>query len=165
MSVSKQKQEPIGKENRMTEQAGKESQDINLMAKKAFRNRLKGNPEGRQPIFGEVSAMTYHEQLNMVMDTQARFAQIPARIRNKHGNDPWRLLKWLENPANAKEAVKQGLMVDQGGLFDEEEAEPQLNAVQTSITDPPPPEGSLDAFVAGTADPEANPRKSGKKAS
>jgi len=165
LSVRKQPDVPIGKENRITEQAGKETQDINFMAQRAFRNRLKGNPQGREPIFGEVSSLSYHEQMNMVLDIQNRFNRLPPRVRRQFKNDPYQALKFIEEPSNLKEAVKLGLVVDEAGVFDEPEADPRPNAVQTSITDPPPPEGSLEAFVAGTADPEANPRKGGKKGS
>lgn len=170
MGVSKKVQLTVGKDNRITEQAGKETQDINVMAKKAFRNRLLGNPDGRQPIFGDVSSASYHEQMNTVLDIQNRFNKLPARTRRQFQNNPFICLKFVEDPSNAKQAVKMGLLIDEEGIFDEGPVEPVPNAVQTSLVDPPPPEGSspgqaLDAFLDRTADPEANPsfKKGGKK--
>jgi len=168
MGILKKIEPAIGLDNRITEQAGKETQDINNMAKRAFRNRLNGNPEGRKPVFGEVSSLTYHEQMNMVLDVQNRFNKLPPRVRKQFQNNPFVCLKFLEDPSNLKEAVKLGLVIDEQGVFDEPENDPVPNAVQTSLVNPPPPEGSspgaaLDAFLASTADPEANPRKGGKK--
>lgn len=164
MSVLKKLEPTVGKENRITEQAGKETQDINNMAKRAFRNRLKGDMDGREPIFGVVSALSYHEQMNMVLDIQNRFNRLPPRVRRQFKNDPYQALKFIEEPANLREAVKLGLVIDEEGVFDEKETDPRPNAVQTSITDPPPPEGSLDAFVAATAASDGSKPKGAKKA-
>jgi len=157
MGITKKIQPSHGLENRITEQAGKETQDINNMAKRAFRNRLKGDPGGRTPIFGEVSSLTYHEQMNMVTDIQNRFNHLPPRVRRQFQGNPYLLLKFVEDPKNAKEAVKWGLLIDEEGVFDEPEPKPATNPSAGAQDAPLPPKGSLDEFVSKTAD------KDGKK--
>lgn len=55
-------------------------------------------------------APTYQEALNLVMDAQASFASLDARVRARFENDPVKLLAFLDNPDNLQEAISLGLV-------------------------------------------------------
>jgi len=74
-----------------------------------------GDPRAtREPMFGDFThaAMGYHQALNMVMGVQERFERLPATLRSKFFNDPQKLLAWLEDPKNLKEAQALRLLPD-----------------------------------------------------
>lgn len=71
-----------------------------------------GNPNAnRQPRFVVMPSLSYHEMMNKVTDMQMQFSGLPARTKGKFNNDPYQMLRWLENPANRKEAVEMGLLI------------------------------------------------------
>lgn len=66
--------------------------------------------------------------LDRIHNAEDLFQQLPAAIKNRFDNDPWRLHAWVNNPDNLDEAVKIGLL---------QRAEP--------ITTQPPQEASPNA--------------------
>lgn len=67
----------------------------------------------REPRFLDLSsADTYHDMLNKVSQIDTKFQSLPARVRQRFRNNPELLLRFVEDPANAREAVKLGLISD-----------------------------------------------------
>lgn len=65
----------------------------------------------RMPRFMDMPADSFHEMMNKVADVQSAFASLPARLKGKFGNNPYQMMRWVQNPDNRKEALKMGLVV------------------------------------------------------
>ena len=48
--------------------------------------------------------------LDIVRNAEEHFMALPATLRNKFDNDPWKLHRWVHVEANIDEAVKLGLL-------------------------------------------------------
>lgn len=70
-----------------------------------------GDPTGsRVPQF--LSAWTapdFHAAHNKLIEAQVQFAGLPARVRSRFNNEPYQLLRFVEDPQNHAEAVLLGL--------------------------------------------------------
>lgn len=70
-----------------------------------------GDPTGRRiPRFEEWNSMTYHEMHNKLVDAQREFAGLPARLRSRFDNDPYQLIRFIEDPDHRAEALTLGLV-------------------------------------------------------
>lgn len=70
-----------------------------------------GDPRAsRQPKFLWMPSKSYHDMLNEVTDAQNAFKSLPARLKGKFNNDPYQMMRWLENPQNRAEGLKLGLL-------------------------------------------------------
>lgn len=69
-------------------------------------------PQGNAQVvkFFEMPSETFHEMLNRVTDLRVTFSQLPARTKGMFGNDPYQLLRWVEDPQNRKQGLKMGLI-------------------------------------------------------
>lgn len=119
-----------------------------------------GDPTGRRvPRFGEEwTSMDYHAMHNKLVDAQREFAGLPSRIRSRFNNDPYQLIRFVEEPANRPEALTLGLVtpnpveaeamrralrkgniIEQTDLVREIEAEQARQArIKAAENDPPP---------------------------
>lgn len=83
---------------------------------------------GKQPMYGDFTSIDYMSMLNAVSDIDSTFRQLPARVRGQFRNDPYQLLRFVENPQNEKEARRLGLLLDPtrpfGAQSDTEEGAP-----------------------------------------
>lgn len=62
------------------------------------------------PEYGDFSnVMDYQEARNQILQAELAFAQLPAAVRKRMGNDPATFIDFLEDPNNQEEAVKLGL--------------------------------------------------------
>jgi len=52
----------------------------------------------------------YQDALNIVASANEAFAQLPSRIRERFGNDPQKLLAFMQDGENLGEAIKLGLV-------------------------------------------------------
>lgn len=100
----------FGDESSLTIQSAKDECDINLIVERAERGMY---PEMREkiPQFGDFSETPdYQSALNYVIAAQERFSELPARVRERFGNNAGILLAFLADPANRDEAVQLGLV-------------------------------------------------------
>lgn len=97
-----------GKE--LTQQSMKEETDINTIVRQFMKTGNLGQPGTRQPMFGDFSADTYHDMVNKIADAELAFATLPSRVRDRFQNDPYQVIRFLDNPDNLKEAIKLGLV-------------------------------------------------------
>jgi len=154
-----------------TVQSDAEAGNINNMAGRVLQARMRGNPDGRKPMFMEVPSESFHEMLNKVTQVQHTFQRIPARIRSRFANSPAVMMDWLQNPDNRIEAVKLGLIDDPEIRAQLEEAASQAArmAARRRSNDPFEDESQLDLEEeANKADEEAQPshkppKKGGKE--
>lgn len=91
---------------------------------------------GRQGMYGDFTSIDYMSMLNAVADIDNTFRRLPARVRGQFRNDPYQLMRFVENPDNQKEAVRLGLLRDPSKAFgyDGESLDgPQLEDDQTDM--------------------------------
>ena len=64
-----------------------------------------------KPSFGDFrSARTYQESMNLIIEAQNSFKELPAMVRAQFKNDPSQLIDFLNNPANKDKAIELGLI-------------------------------------------------------
>lgn len=93
-----------------TRQSFKEDADINNIVKRF-------NTTGQLPAmirqdakYGDFSTVTdFREAMDLVMHAQDQFANLPAAVRDRFGNDPARFLEFAMKPESRGEMVKMGL--------------------------------------------------------
>lgn len=95
----------------MTKQSFAEECDINNIMRKYETTGVVDHVAAKPPQFGDfMSAYTFQESMNAVIDAENMFAQLPARIRDRFGNDPEQLLRFLEDDKNRAEAIELGIV-------------------------------------------------------
>lgn len=98
-------------------------------------NPMPKNP--RKPIFGDFTQLDFQRMMNTVTDVQNAFMTLPAKIRSRFQNSPEQIIRFANDPANRKEALKMGLVLPTEEELEamvtapKEEAKP--NVEQTSI--------------------------------
>jgi len=127
----------------LAQQHMRDETDINTIVGRYLKTGVLGSGGGtRQPIFGDFSAVDYHEMRNAIADIQQNFDGLPARTRRRFNNDPYQLIRFVENPVNLKASLKMGLIpVPEGHVMDE-----AGNLVE-----------EMDIFEPHKSDAEANP--------
>lgn len=91
------------------QQFGEEA-DINNIMAKYDRTGVLPQRDGA-PFFGDFGdGLDYMDARTRVLEAQEAFGRLPARVRDRFGNDPAELLQFVRDPANHDEAVKLGLV-------------------------------------------------------
>lgn len=111
---------------------------------------LGGAKRSKAPMYADVSQSPtdYQAALDVVLRARDSFAALPARLRDRFGNDPVGLLRFLENPDNLEESYNLGLR------------ERPVPPPKAEVVDPETGEISPDP----DPDPEDLPPESGKRA-
>lgn len=94
----------------LTQQEFAEEVDINTIVK---RFGLTGElPETlRVPVSGDfTNATDYHTALNLIIEADNAFLELPPKLRDRFNQDPAQLMAFLEDPGNLKEAQELGLV-------------------------------------------------------
>jgi len=149
----------------LTQQQFASDADINARAATHLRGPSRMHPMGnpaatRTMRFGDFTANDFQTMQNRLADVNSLFLSLPARTRGKFSNQPYQLIRWLEDPANRQEGIKMGLltptMSDHELQMDlEEEARKAGEAEQLKEF----LAWKADKMLAAPkADPEANPR-------
>lgn len=95
-----------------TKQSFKAESDINSIVAKYQRTGLVTNISGKKPFYGDVSSVPdYQDALALVAHAQDQFSKLPAKLRERLGNDPEGLVRYLSDESNWDDAVKLGLML------------------------------------------------------
>lgn len=95
-----------------TKQAFLDQVDVNKIMARYNKTGMFTHVNGRQPFYGDVSSVVgYREALDRVMEAESLFKGMSAEVRNRFGNDPARMIDFLEDPKNLDEALKLGMVV------------------------------------------------------
>lgn len=97
----------------LAQQQFAEEADINTIVN---RFGLTGElPTGvRAPTYADFSGVfDYHTAMNVVVAARDAFAQMPANVRARFGNDPGAFVDFVSDSGNRAEAEKLGLVVSQ----------------------------------------------------
>lgn len=66
------------------------------------------------PFYADATLVNdYYSSKEAADRTMEAFMQLPAKARNKFDNDPGKLINFLKNPENEKEAIAMGLLEPQ----------------------------------------------------
>lgn len=92
-----------------TKQSFKAECDVNtIMGRYAKSGVL---PQGGRPKqYINAGALEFQEAMQLIVEAQTAFDQLPAATRERFGNNPAGLLAFLEDPGNRAEAIKLGLV-------------------------------------------------------
>lgn len=96
----------------LTNQADMDAADINKIMARYEKTGVLIDPLGveRKPMYGDFTEIkTYHETLSAVRRAETAFGKLSAKVRNRFDNDPQKLIDFLEDPENNREAVELGL--------------------------------------------------------
>lgn len=93
-----------------TRQAFKDETDINRILGKWRTTGVVLHANVGTPVYGDFTkASDYMTSLNSLMEAQALFASMPARVRKECENNPAKLIALIENPENADLLQELGL--------------------------------------------------------
>jgi len=94
----------------LTKQSFKDECNINnIVAKFALTGQLPQS--ARKPRYMDcVGVENYQDALAIVDLAAAHFSALPAKVRARFANDPTKMVSFLDDPNNADEAVKLGLI-------------------------------------------------------
>lgn len=84
-----------------------------------------------QPSYQICSGQSFHEAMNLCLDAQTMFDDLPATLRSKFMNDPSQFLEFVQNPDNAAEMIELGLS--------NAKPQPPAEIVPEAPSDPPKP--------------------------
>lgn len=93
-----------------TKQSFKDECDINNIMRRFEQTGTLSHLNNRTPVFGDMEEIDFQGSLNIVVEAQARFALLPATVRDRFANDPSRLLAFVQDEGNREEAIKLGLV-------------------------------------------------------
>lgn len=95
----------------MTQQQFKEESDIMTIVNRFRKTGILGDPARVQKAFyGDISSLDYMTMLNFINDSRHVFMGLPSAVRKRFQNDPYQLVRFLENPDNRAEAERLGLL-------------------------------------------------------
>lgn len=97
-------------EETLAQQQFKDECDINnIMERFGLTGELPASP--LPPQYGDFSGvLDYHSAMNAVLAAQDAFAELPATMRARFENDPYQLIRFLDDPNNRDEALALGLI-------------------------------------------------------
>lgn len=96
----------------LTRQSEKDDCDINVMMAKYQTTGVEPRSNPRAPQWGDFSNVpAYQEALDIVRQADDDFALLPAEVRERFGNNPTGMLRFLSDEANRDEAIKLGLVM------------------------------------------------------
>lgn len=65
----------------------------------------------RPPQYGDFTLVSdYKTAVDAVHEAEARFGELPSKVRERFGNDPQLLLDFMDDPACEEEAIELGLL-------------------------------------------------------
>lgn len=142
---------PQGKNDEQVQQSFKDDADINKIIARGKKTGIFGTgiPGNRKARFGDFTSIDYMTMMNQVADVESQFMTLSPKLRTRFKNDPYQLIRFVEDPDNLEEARRLKLLP---------EVLPDLSQAT--------PAGVEELKTALKADKEANPfpTKKGAKA-
>lgn len=84
----------------VTKQSHKDECDIHNILRSYQQTGVIQHINDRSPIFDDLpSDLDYQASMNLMLDAQAAFAALPAKVRDHYHNDPARFLAAFQDPA------------------------------------------------------------------
>ena len=132
----------VNGEPTLTQQQFKEECDINNIMARYQNTGEFTHLTRKQGVYGDFSEIKdYQTMLQTVLEADAAFASLPAKMRLRFQNDPAQLLEFIQDPKNTEEAISLGLM------------EPKPQPAQKIQNDPNDPKKSAEPTKPILQDP------------
>lgn len=96
----------------LTKQSMAAETDINVIMAKYQRTGLISHWMHGGSYEDLTNATNYHDAMNMILDAQDAFMQLPARVRKHFGNDPAQLMAAIDDPSRADELRELGILAE-----------------------------------------------------
>lgn len=94
----------------MTEQCHKQECDINTILKKYDKTGLITHVNKAAAQYGDFTVVNeYAESMQLVLNAENAFMELPSAIRKKFGNDPGAFMEFATDPKNNDALVDMGL--------------------------------------------------------
>jgi phage internal scaffolding protein len=106
--------QPVGDEPSLTQQQFAAEADINNIIARYERTGILVDPlvnRRGEPIYGDFSNIdSFFEAQVKVAKAKEMFEALPAKIRDRFGGDPGKLIAFVEDEGNRDEAIELGLI-------------------------------------------------------
>ena len=131
----------------MTKQAFADECDINNIMRRMAATGVDPYLDNRaRGKFGDATnVFDFAEAMNIVIEAEHNFQNLPAVIRDRFGNDPGVLLEWLNHEENREEAIKLGIV---------DPPVPEAKPQKVEVVNPPQPKAG-DKPASGAAGTDA----------
>jgi len=121
---SRRVSDSTGTESRVEQQHADECNINTIMRKMHAQGVLPHFKTGGN--FGDFTSFDdFHSMQNRIADAQTDFMRLPSELRYKFGNDPGKLVQFLENPENRAECVDMGLIAPDDYISDPPRKQPE----------------------------------------
>lgn len=98
----------------MTDVGAQDECDINLLLERFNRTGVLEHTNTRQPQYGDFTNIpSLRESMQQVINAEALFMELPAKLRERFKNDPFEFLEYANDPDNIPEMTKLGLIKPQ----------------------------------------------------
>lgn len=102
----------INNEPSKTQQQFAEECDINTIMKKYSQTGQNPHPNLKLGVYADLTKIpSYEESLKITLKAQSAFMSLDAKIRSRFSNDPHKLIEFLKDSNNDKEAQELGLKI------------------------------------------------------
>lgn len=92
-------------------QSFREESDINVIMARWRKTGILPTGKAEAPMYGDFTNSTdFQTAKNMVMEAEASFKALPAKIRSRFGHDPKQLIEFMADPANLEEGRELGVI-------------------------------------------------------
>ncbi len=92
-----------------TEQSHKDECDINFIVKRFEKTGVITHRNNNQGSYGIATGIEFQESMDLVVEAQNMFDELPAALRRRFGHDPALFLDYVQDEKNTDEMVKLGL--------------------------------------------------------
>lgn len=101
----------------MTKQSFAEECDVNNILRSYAKNGIMPHVNSKPASYLDVSDFNpdYLSTMNLFLETEEAFSQLPALLRKRFQNDPIQFLQFASDPSNSDEMVKLGLATQKPG--------------------------------------------------
>lgn len=95
----------------LTKQSSKKETDINLIMAKYQKTGLASFVTNRQAEFMDVSDVDFQQAMDIIIRSNAMFADMPSSMRKKFNNNPEEFLNFVHDENNLDEMYELGLAI------------------------------------------------------
>lgn len=96
-------------EESLTKQSFKDECDINNIMSKYQRTGMMTFVNDHSPLFGDIPSADFKESMDIVLEAQEMFSELPSKARKYFDNDPEAFLKAVESPDFYEKLYELGL--------------------------------------------------------
>lgn len=100
----------------MTEQAHKDTTDINRILKDYQKTGFIAHAKKHEGQYDDVSSMDFEKAMATVANVKSMFEGLPSTYREQFGNNPTNFLQFVQNPQNTDTLKKMGILKGNDGF-------------------------------------------------